>query len=201
MAVKNKEKIYKLTLTAVLTALIFVMAFTPIGYLKIGTVSITFLMIPVVIGAIVGGPSVGTVLGLMFGATSFIQCFGMDAFGTMLMGISPLYTFITCIPSRVLAGWIPGLLFKALDKIDSKKYAAYAVSSVSGALLNTVFFVGFLVLFFHKTLMELGMGDTILAVIASLVTINAVVEAIVCLVAGTAIVKALSVILKSRLKG
>ena len=125
----------------------------------------------------------------------------MDAFGTMLMGISPLYTFITCIPSRVLAGWISGLLFKALDKIDSKKYAAYAVSSVSGALLNTVFFVGFLVLFFHKTLMELGMGDTILAVIASLVTINAVVEAIVCLVAGTAIVKALSVILKSRLKG
>ena len=62
MAVKNKEKIYKLTLTAVLTALIFVMAFTPLGYLKIGTVSITFLMIPVVIGAIVGGPSVGTVL-------------------------------------------------------------------------------------------------------------------------------------------
>ena len=34
MAAKNKEKIYKLTLTAVLTALIFVMAFTPIGYLS-----------------------------------------------------------------------------------------------------------------------------------------------------------------------
>ena len=85
MAVKNKEKIYKLTLTAMLTALIFVMAFTPLGYLKIGAVSITFITIPVVIGAIVGGPSVGTVLGLMFGATSFIQCFGTDAFGMALL--------------------------------------------------------------------------------------------------------------------
>lgn len=186
---------------ALLTAIELIMAFTPLGYLKVGALSISFLMVPVVIGAIIMGPAAGAFLGGVFGLTSFIQCFGMDAFGTMLMGISPLYTFITCIPSRVLAGWIPGLLFKALDKIDSKKYAAYAVSSVSGALLNTVFFVGFLVLFFHKTLMELGMGDTILAVIASLVTINAVVEAIVCLVAGTAIVKALSVILKSRLKG
>ncbi|MEE1247368.1 MAG: ECF transporter S component, partial [Acutalibacteraceae bacterium] len=62
---KNKENIYKLTLTAVLTALIFVMAFTPLGFLKIGVVSITFLMIPVVIGAIIGGPAVGAVLGLM----------------------------------------------------------------------------------------------------------------------------------------
>lgn len=186
---------------ALLTAIELIMAFTPLGYLKVGALSISFLMVPVVIGAIIMGPAAGAFLGGVFGLTSFIQCFGMDAFGTMLMGISPLCIFITCIPSRVLAGWIPGLLFKALDKIDSKKYAAYAVSSVSGALLNTVFFVGFLVLFFHKTLMELGMGDTILAVIASLVTINAVVEAIVCLVAGTAIVKALSVILKSRLKG
>ena len=186
---------------ALLTAIELIMAFTPLGYLKVGALSISFLMVPVVIGAIIMGPAAGAFLGGVFGLTSFIQCFGMDAFGTMLMGISPLYTFITCIPSRVLAGWILGLIFKALDKIDSKKYAAYAVSSVSGALLNTVFFVGFLVLFFHKTLMELGMGDTILAVIASLVTINAVVEAIVCLVAGTAIVKALSVILKSRLKG
>ena len=58
MAVKNKEKIYKLSLAAVLTALIFVMAFTPLGYLKVGVVSITFLTIPVVIGAIIGGPSV-----------------------------------------------------------------------------------------------------------------------------------------------
>ena len=186
---------------ALLTAIELIMAFTPLGYLKVGALSISFLMVPVVIGAIIMGPAAGAFLGGVFGLTSFIQCFGMDAFGTMLMGISPLYTFITCIPSRILAGWILGLIFKALDKIDSKKYAAYAVSSVSGALLNTVFFVGFLVLFFHKTLMELGMGDTILAVIASLVTINAVVEAIVCLVAGTAIVKALSVILKSRLKG
>ena len=147
MAVKNKEKIYKLTLTAVLTALIFVMAFTPLGYLKIGTVSITFLMIPVVIGAIVGGPSVGTVLGLMFGATSFIQCFGMDTFGTTLFGINPVYTAIMCFVPRILMGLFCGLIYKAFGKKNYIKTGT-ALTSFCGGFINTVLFVGALLLLF-----------------------------------------------------
>ena len=72
---QNKEKIRKMTVTAVLAALIVVLSFTPLGYLKIGVVSITFIMIPVVIGAVMEGPATGALLGLVFGATSFIQCF------------------------------------------------------------------------------------------------------------------------------
>ena len=145
MAAKNKEKIYKLTLTAVLTALIFVMAFTPIGYLKIGVVSITFLTIPVIIGAIVGGPVVGLVLGIMFGATSFIQCFGMDAFGTTLFGINPVFTFIMCFIPRALMGLFCGLIYKGFK---AKKHVAVgtAVTSFCGGFLNTLLFVGFLLL-------------------------------------------------------
>ena len=78
---------------AILTAIILVMAFTPLGYLRVATMTITFLSIPVVIGAILIGPAAGAFLGFVFGLTSFIQCFGMDALGTALMTINVFYTF------------------------------------------------------------------------------------------------------------
>ena len=87
----------KLVLLALLTGLLVLMAFTPIGYLNIGPLSITFNMIPVAIGAVALGPTGSAVLGLVFGITSFAQCFGISAFGTVLCGISPLLTLIVTI--------------------------------------------------------------------------------------------------------
>ena len=40
----------QITLTAILAAIIVLLAFTPLGYLRIGLVSITFLTVPVVVG-------------------------------------------------------------------------------------------------------------------------------------------------------
>ncbi len=197
MATKNKEKIYKLTLTAVLTALIFVLAFTPLGYLKIGVVSITFITIPVVIGAVIGGPSVGAVLGLMFGITSFIQCFGMDAFGTTLFGINPVYTAIMCLVPRILMGLLCGLIYKAF----AAKHANIGtiVTSFGGGFINTVLFVGFLLLLFYNTDYIQSFGNSVIAVISVLITINAVVEWIACTVIGSAVSIALSKAMKNRL--
>lgn len=186
MARKNKEKIFKLTITAVLTALIFVMAFTPLGFLKIGPISITFIMIPVVIGAIIGGPAVGTVLGLMFGLTSFLQCFGMDAFGTTLFGINPFYTFLMCFIPRILMGLLCGLIYKLFSSKKHKNVSA-VVTSLCGGLLNTVFFVGFLLLLFYNTDYIRSFGDSVIAVISVLITTNAVIEWIACTVIGGAV--------------
>lgn len=52
----QKLDVKRLTVLAMLAAVIVLMTFTPIGYLKVGAVSITFIMIPVVIGAVVTGP-------------------------------------------------------------------------------------------------------------------------------------------------
>ncbi len=184
--------------TAVLSAILIVMAFTPLGYLKVGTISITFLSIPVVIGAIIVGPACGAVLGGVFGVTSFLQCFGMDPFGTALFGVNPFLTFIMCMVPRILMGLFVGLIFRALSKIDKTKIVSFAIASLSGAVINTVLFVGALVLFFGNYLISLKIGPNIPAILGVLITINAVIEAAVCLVAGTAITKALSVALKKK---
>lgn len=70
---------------AILIAIILVMAFTPLGYLKTAGLEITFIQVPVIVGAILMGPTAGAILGGVFGLTSFIQCFGLSAFGAALL--------------------------------------------------------------------------------------------------------------------
>lgn len=178
--------------TAILSAIIILMAFTPLGYLKVGTISITFLPVPVVVGAILVGPLSGAVLGGVFGLTSFAQCFGMDFFGTTLMSINPFLTFILCMVPRILMGLLVGLIFRALERVDRTRVFSYAVASLSGAVINTVLFVGALVWFFGDSAFLRQFGNSTLAIIGVLVTINALVEAIASMLAGTVITKALS---------
>ena len=90
-----QPKTVRISTLGLLTALIVLMAFTPIGYLKTPGLEITFILIPVVVGAVVLGPSGGAILGLVFGITSFAQCFGFSSFGVALMAINPLYTALT----------------------------------------------------------------------------------------------------------
>lgn len=187
----DRKKIRQLTEAAVLTALILVLSFTPLGYLKIGTVSITFIMIPVVVGAVIEGPGMGAVLGTVFGLTSFIQCFGMDPFGAALLGINPIFTFLTCMVPRILMGWLSGWVFRWLSGVSKNKAVGALAASLSGALLNTILFVGFLLMFFGSSQYIQDFGVNVWEILTVLFVINAAVEAAVCLVVGTAVCMAL----------
>ncbi len=199
---KNQmSKLVMLVQLAVLTAIVVVMSFTPLGYLKIGPLSIALVIIPVVTGAIVLGPSAGAFMGLVFGITSFSQCFGMDAFGTTLMNINPVYTFIMCIPTRVLAGYLCGLVFKGVNSaLNGRKSAeaAYPIASVCGPVFNTLFFMSALVLLFGKTpfiqgLMAENGASSFVMFIVIMVGLNGIVEIVSCLIVSSALSKALTV--------
>lgn len=187
----KRSKTLHLTLLAMLSAIIVLMAFTPLGYLRIGLVEITFLTVPVVIGAIILGPLDGAILGAVFGLTSFAQCFGISAF-TVLLPINPIYTFIMCVVPRIMIGLISGLLAKWLEKKNHNQAVSFALSSLAGTLTNTIFFIGLLVLFFGESKFVQSIGDGIFAVYAAIAT-NAIIEIVVCTILGTSIAKALVV--------
>lgn len=189
----RSSKVHRITLTAILMAIILVMSFTPLGYLKAGIVSITFLAVPVVIGGIVLGPLYGGVLGAVFGATSFAQCFGMDAFGTALMGLNPLATFITCLLPRILIGVVAGWLYRLLHRWDRAGVWSAVVTSVAGSLTNTVFFVGMVIAFFQSSYFA---GSGVWDIILLFFSVNIPLEAVVCGVLGGALSKALTVVMK-----
>lgn len=174
----------KMVRMAVLVAIIILMSFTPLGYLKVGVIEISFLMIPVAIAGLILGPAAGAFMGGVFGITSFIQCFGMSAFGAALLAINPVFTFLLCMVPRILAGWLPGLLFKALSRAPSLRVVGAFVSSLLAAVLNTVFFVGGLILLFGNTDYIRNFGQTAWDIIVLLVGTNALLEAVICTVVG-----------------
>lgn len=178
---------------SIFTAIIIIMSFTPLGYLKIGVMEISLLSIPVAIGAIALGPKAGAILGSVFGITSFAQCFGFSAFGTLMMGINPFFTFLVCVPTRVLTGLICGLVFQWFKKMD-RKTIGLLVASGSCALSNTILYMSTLMLLFGQTDMILEMqGDlAVIPFIIAVVGINGVIELVSCIAVGSGFAKLLS---------
>lgn len=199
MALGNQKKMstLKMVQLAILTAIIFIMTFTPLGYLKILVVDITFLMIPVAIGAVITGPLGGLFLGTVFGISSFLTCFGYSAFGTFLFGVNPFFTFIMCIIPRALMGFLVGVVFNALKKIDKTNTVSYFVASACGAIFNTILFVIFLVVLFgnSQAVLDVFGATSIWGIIAGLITFNAAIETACSLIIGGAISKSLSIYL------
>ena len=186
----KKTKTLKLAQLALLVAIVLVMAYTPLGYLRTLGLEISFLMIPVTIGAIVLGPVEGAILGLVFGLTSFATCFGSSTFGATLLAINPVYTFIGCVVTRVLAGFLTGIVFKAVKKLK----IGYEITSLAGPLLNTLFFMGALVLFFYNTEFIQNLAATLgaanpFAFVIAFVGLQGLVEAVACCVIAAVIGK------------
>lgn len=190
----NLQKTVNLVTLAMLTAIIFVMTFTPIGYLKAGPLELTLIMVPVIIGAVTQGPAAGALLGGVFGLSSFIQCFTGSVLGAVLVSVNIPLTILVCFAPRILAGWLCGVIFKACAKKLKKDGWSYVIASLCGSALNTILFLSFLAICFWST--EFAGGPIIKTVIAIAAGINAPVELIVCAVLGSAIGKGLTVALK-----
>lgn len=196
----RSTKTIKMAQMAILIAVVLIMAFTPLGYLKTAGLEISLITIPVAIGAMVIGPGAGAVLGAVFGATSFYQCFGMSPFGAMLLSINPLYTFLVCVPTRILMGYLAGILFKAFIKADKGNTVCYFVGGFMTAFLNTLFFMGTLILFFWNTeyIQSLNAaGANALMFVVAFVGINGVVEWIATTIVGGIVSKAVAKIAKN----
>ena len=191
----KKVTTIKLTQTAILLAILLIMSFTPLGYLRTAGLEVSLLSIPVAIGAMLVGPGAGLILGAAFGLTSFYQCFGMSLFGAALLNINPFYTFIVCVPTRMLVGYLTGVIFKWLYKVDKKKTLCYFAGGLLAALLNTLFFVGVLLVFFWNTdyIQSFNAtGANVIVFFALFVGIQGVVEALVTCAAGGGVSKAVA---------
>ncbi len=193
----NKHRLAYMVELAVLLAILLMLEITGLGMFKTFGLELTILQIPVILGAIILGPSAGAILGGAFGLLSFWECFGKSQFGATLLGINPFLTFLVCVPTRILMGWLCGLIFRAMDrKLAGTKgdCASYVVASLSGALLNTLFFMTTLCLCFYHTeyiqgfASALGAGNVLLFIVL-FVGVQGLVEAALCTVVGAGVGK------------
>ncbi|MCL2488463.1 MAG: ECF transporter S component [Oscillospiraceae bacterium] len=202
---KIKSRTLKMAEMSMLTAIILILGLIPPGYIQIGVMKLTLLQIPVAVGAIMIGPLAGLFLGGVFGLTSFIQCLGMDAFGVAMLALNPFYTVVLCMVPRLLMGWLTGMVFYGLKRYERFRIISGGVTCLSGAVFNTVFFMSALMLLFGRgTVIDVltplydghvpsGLlnAENIIIFCAVFIGVNAVIEAIVCTVLGSAIAPAL----------
>ena len=162
----------QLTLLGLMTALLLLMSFTPLGYLNIGPLAITFNVIPVAVSALALGPVGGLIAGSVFGLTSFLQAIGVGGvsmLGSTLFSINPFFSILLCFVPRMLDGFLLGYIFRS---------AACFVTGFAAAFLNTLFFMSALILLFGQTEYMQGLinGQNILLFVCAFVGVNAVFE-------------------------
>ncbi len=192
---KFKFDVKTIVMLGLLTAIIAVFSFTPIGSIPVGPLVITLNIIPIAIAAITLGPIGGAIIGGVFGIFSFLQCFGIgipSGMGAILVDINLPFAFIQRFVPRLLDGFLAGLIFQFIAKISDVRISCF-VTGLCTAFLNTAFFMLSLVFLFGNTEYVQGLmkGKSIIPFIISFVGMNAVVEMIVCTVVTGAVGTAL----------
>lgn len=144
-------------LIAVIIVLQFIGTLLPI---KIGPVSISLVLIPIVIGAAVYGPGAGAVLGGAFGVIATIFCAnGMDAGGQMVFQASPLLCILVVMTKGILCGFAAGWAYKLIKKHNS--YLAMLCAAIACPVVNTGIFLLGMDLFFMDVLQVWAGGSNI----------------------------------------
>lgn len=189
---KSTSKTRQLTQLSLLIALEAVMAFTPLGFIMIPPISITILHIPVIIGAILMGPTYGGILGGAFGVLAMIKATFFAAspadllFSPFASG-APVQSAVMCIVPRILLGVAAALLYQLLRQV-TKDIAAMAVSCILATLLHSVMVLGAMWLFFQA----MPLRD----VFVTVASLNCIVEMLAAGVVGTAVCKPLMAYLR-----
>lgn len=143
---------------ALMGAIIIVLANTPLGMIQLPIIKATTVHIPVIIGAILFGPSAGAILGAVFGICSLISntmaptllSFAFSPFMSttgILGAIKAIWVSVGC---RILIGVAAGWLWKLLEKVKVNQVIALPIVGFVGSMVNTIAVMGSIYVLFAK---------------------------------------------------
>ncbi|MEN8098256.1 MAG: ECF transporter S component [Chloroflexota bacterium] len=126
----------KIAISGVLAAITILLGWTRWGFIPIPLPigDATIMHVPVILGAILEGPIVGTILGAIFGIFSLIQPAAVDWFKDPTISILPRLLIGVC-------AWGAYALTRRWSE-----WIAIILAGVVGTLANTVFTLGMLVI-------------------------------------------------------
>jgi len=190
----KKLNIKRMAVLAMLMALVVVMQFVSGMIPPIGGFSISLVLIPIVIGAAVYGPSAGAVLGATFGVIVLINCVtGADAGGHMVFQANPALCAVVVVGKGLLAGLAAGWVYRLLK--EKNAFVAMLLAAIVCPVVNTGVFLGCMAAFFAEVLAVWSGGSDILGYILSgIVLVNFVPELIINItfgMAGQGVIKAI----------
>ena len=190
----DHNKTVRLATAGILTAIVIIFQFIGAS-IKFGVFSISLVLIPIVIGAALGGKSVSTWLGFVFGVVVLLSG---DA--TVFLTIDPFGTIVTVLVKGTLAGFAGGLAFEALKKTNT--YFAVIISAILVPLTNTgVFLIGCRLFFFEAIRdwgIDQGFESTLSYMFFGLAGLNFVFELLTNIILSPSVVGAVRMLSKKR---
>lgn len=203
---RRKAGIQEMVLTALFTALLLLMGFTPLGLIDLPIIKATILHVPVIIGSVLLGPWRGAFLGGVFGAISLWK--NTMAPSLLSFAFSPLvplpgeghgsaWAIVICFVPRILVGVLPWFVVKLFELIPANKTAVRSagcvVAGALGSAVNTILVMGLMGLTLGGSFAAAQgvAGDAVWGGILAIVFANGIPEAIAAAVITPVIVLAL----------
>ena len=169
---------------ALLSALVIVLQLF-FSAVKVGPVTLNFVLVPIVIASVFISPTAGLIVGTLAGITTFIQVFtSADPFYLFLMTNNPVAPALICIVKTAAAGLLAGLVYRLISKVSKYKSLNIILPAIVCPLVNTgLFCLGMYVFFGNAMLADstyasLIGGNLIYFIIVGLAGINFVIELI-----------------------
>ncbi|QEY35299.1 ECF transporter S component [Caproiciproducens galactitolivorans] len=179
-----------LTVTAVMVALTLILAFTPIGMIRLPLVSITIAHVPAIIAALVLGLSEGFVVALTFGFSSLFLA--ISAPGSILdpFFVNPLISVLPRALIPVTAYFTYKGLHKALKNLRQGENIAIIVAAAVGNLTNTFGVYFMLYIIYAQQIFEKS-GQPALSLIITAISTTTLYKTIGIILITLPVVKAL----------
>lgn len=192
---KSRLSTRQMTMIGMLSAISIFLGLTGLGFIPLPTMKATIMHIPVIIGAIVEGPMVGALVGLVFGLFSMYQNFTVPG-PTSFIFWNPV---IAIIP-RILIGLVAYYVYSLMQKKLKKESISIAVASLLATFTNTAGVLTLAYLFYaQKYASALGINPDMAAIgIAGIGVTNGIPEAIVSAVICIPVIIAILKIKKNR---
>lgn len=203
-AARRLDRTRRTVTLSLLSAIIIVLAFTPLGIIPLGPIEATTVHIPVIVGAILLGPWDGLFLGAVMGVVSLVHNTVMPLPTSFVF--SPFLPFgswksaVIAIVPRMLIGLAAAIIFRLFSRWDRTKLGAGVAAGLAGSITNTVLVLGGIYwLFGGAYAAKLSMTVSAVGkVLMGVVLTNGVPEAIVAAVISAAISKAVFTVAKRR---
>ena len=188
------QKTVRLSRLALFSALILLLNYTPLGYIRVFALEITLIIIPVTLGAMLLGPADGAILGGVFGLVVVITgLLGFDG-GTVLFLCSQnaLATVLICLVKGTAAGFLAGLTYEALAK--KSRLAGVITAGIVCPVVNTGLFILGMLLCFYDVLSSWASGSSLIYyLIFGLTGVNFLIELAVNLILSSTLVRIIKV--------
>lgn len=197
---ENHERIRRLTVLALLTAIVVVLQLVGSSF-HIGPIPFSLVLVPIVIGAILFGARAGAFLGAVFGVIALAGGIGgTDWFTATLWNFSPFWTAATCLVKGALAGAVSGWVYAALQKHVTLGCIAAAVAC---PVVNTGVFALSMLTVMQKPLMQIAAdqawaGNILTVLFAIVIGVNFFVELGINAVLSAAIARIVKAVLHKK---